>query len=149
VVALETAGELEVDPHRLLSPEAPSDTLRAFDGELSGKGLAFGAGKARDSWVHGWSDPGASVRWPVRVTTAASYDVFVSYDADGSSAGGTFRVRLGSHELSGTVQRTPGVPVGVGRVTLEPGVFDLAVEPIHIAGSELMRLRALILRPTR
>ena len=46
---------------RRLSTELPAETLRAFDGQLVG-GLAFGAGKVRDAWVHRWTStdqPGA------------------------------------------------------------------------------------------
>jgi hypothetical protein len=148
VVVVETAApELAVDPRRLLSADVPSDTLRAFDGELHGPGLSFGAGKTRDAWARGWSSPAASVRWPVRLTAPATFDVLISYDADEASAGGQFVVKAGSQSLAGTVTKTPGAPVALGRVTLAPGNLDIAVEATRIAGGELMRLRGLLLRP--
>jgi hypothetical protein len=147
VIALETRGEPTTDARRLLSSDVPVDTLRAFDGELHGKHLAFGAGKTKDSFVHDWSDPQASVRWPVRLSAPATFDVLVSYDADDRSAGGGYAVSFGSQTLAGTVAKTPEAPVLLGRVTLAPGAFDIAVSPTKIAGDELMRLRAVLLRP--
>jgi alpha-L-fucosidase len=150
VVALEiatTGGDIAVDHARLLSADVPLDTLRAFDGQLTGSGLEFGAGKTRDAWVRGWSHPDAAVAWPVRLTAPGTYQVSVSYDADQRSAGGRYRVRLGSEVLEGTVQRTPADPVPLGKVRLAPGSFPIRVEAVQIAGGELMRLRAVILAP--
>jgi alpha-L-fucosidase len=149
VVALEIDGPLEVDPHRLLSADVPADTLRAFDGKLDGHGLAFGSGKPRDAWVRGWSDPHATVRWPVALNASASFDVYLSYDADQASAGGAYQVTLGGRTLAGTVQKSGGEPVLLGRTSLDPGTFDVVVAATAIKGSELMRLRGLVLRPVR
>jgi hypothetical protein len=147
VIALDIGGEVAVDPARLLSVDVGADTLRAFDGRLRGTGLSFGAGKPRDAYVQGWSRAGDSVGWPVRLNEAAAFDVAVSYDAPPPSAGGAFRVRLGGRSLPGVVQETPGRPVGLGRVRLEPGAFEIAVEAVDIRGDELMRLRSVVLTP--
>jgi hypothetical protein len=87
------------------------------------------------------------VRWPVRITAPAMFEVLASYDADAASVGGTFVVKVGASELVGTVERTPGAPVRLGRVKLHPGAFEIAVEARDIEGPELMRLRGLVLRP--
>jgi hypothetical protein len=149
VLVVETGGELGADPRRLLSADVDSDTLRAFDGQLEGHGLGFGAGKLRDAWVRGWSEPRARVRWPVRLRAPATMEVLISYDADPASAGGEFAVKLGTEALSGTVAKTPGAPVSLGKVSLPAGSFDISVEATRIAGGELMRLRGLVLRPVR
>ena len=147
VVALELDGEVAVDHARLLSTAVPVDTLRAFDGERIGRGLSFGAGKTRDAWVHGWSRSDAAVAWPVRLGAPATYQVGIAYDADEKSAGGQYRVRVGNEVLAGTVERTPGAPVTLGKVHLQPGAFEIRVEAVRIAGDELMRLRGLTLTP--
>jgi alpha-L-fucosidase len=149
VLAVETSGELATDPRRLLSADVDSDSLRAFDGQLEGGGLDFGAGKVRDAWVRGWSDPQARVRWPVRLRGPATFEVLISYDAEATSAGGAFTVKLGTQTLAGTVAKTPGAPVSLGKVSLPPGSFDIAVGATRIAGGELMRLRGLVLRMVR
>ena len=116
VIALELEGDPVVDEARLLSTAVPADTLRAFDAQLVG-GLAFGAGKVRDAWVHKWTRPDQQVRWPVRLAQPASFDVAITYDAPAPSAGGRFEVRLGDKLLAGTVQPTPAGPVAA-----RPGV---------------------------
>jgi len=45
VVVVECEGDPVTDAIRLLQPGLPTETLRAFDGELHGKGLKFGPGK--------------------------------------------------------------------------------------------------------
>jgi hypothetical protein len=144
VVALELEGPASVEPGRLLTTDVQLDTLRAFDGELRG-GLAFARGKVENAFVEGWRDPTASVRWPVRVRERATYDVAIAYDADAKSAGGAFTVRVGEKSLAGKVAPTPKGPVNLGRVILEPGRHEIAVEASKIEGGELMRLRALTL----
>ena len=52
-------------------------------------------------------------------------------------------MKLGDQQLTGGVTETPGQPVALGRVTLPPGRFDIAVEGTAIQGGELMRLRGL------
>jgi alpha-L-fucosidase len=148
VVALEIEGPLDVDAHRLLSADFGADTLRAFDGKLEGPGLAFGAGKPRDAWVRGWTDPKASIRWPVTLNSPASFDVYASYDADAASVGGTYQVTVGPRTLTGTVQKSTGEPVLLGRASLDAGPFDIVVAAKEIKGTELMRLRGLELRPS-
>jgi alpha-L-fucosidase len=144
VVVLELDGEVATDPVRLLSSEVPVDTLRAFDGKLQG-GLEYGAGKARDAHVLNWTRTSDSVRWPVRLREAASYEVAIVYDVETpGSAGGTFAVKLGDKTLTGTVAPAQG-PVALGRVTLPPGSFEIAVEATKIQGGELFRLRGLTL----
>jgi alpha-L-fucosidase len=147
VVALELEAEPVADSARLVGTAVPVDTLRAFDGRLQGRGLRFGTGKTRDAYVHGWSDAAASVRWPLRAREKVTFEVLVSYDAPATSAGGAFAVKLGATSLPGTVAETPAAPVSLGKVTLEPGPHDLAVEATKIQGGELMRLRAVILKP--
>jgi alpha-L-fucosidase len=145
VIVLETDGEVATDPARLLSSDVSLDTLRAFDGKLTG--LSFGAGKARDSYVLNWNQPSDSVRWPVRLKQAATFEVAIAYDAEPASAGSTFAVKFGEKTLSGTVGKTPSAPVSLGRVSLPAGAFEIAVEATNIQGGELFKLRALTLTP--
>ncbi len=146
VVVVETEREVIADKARLLSTDVPSDTLRAFDGQLKG-GLGYGAGKARDAYVIGWDNSSESVRWPVRLLKPASFDVAISYDAEPGSAGGTFAVKLGDKTLDGTVGKTPAAPVSLGKVSLPAGSFEIAVEATKIQGGELFKLRGLTLTP--
>jgi alpha-L-fucosidase len=147
VIALELEGDPSVDRARLLSTEVAVDTLRAFDGMLGGN-LSYGTGKSRDAYVLGWTKPDDAVSWLTRVREPATFDVGISYDADAKSAGNTFTVKLGTKSLTGTVAPTPAAPVSLGKISLEPGKMEIAVEPGKIAaGTELLRLRALTLTP--
>ena len=148
VVVIEGDGDITTEPVRLLSTTASANTLRSLDGQLSGR-LSFGPGKRTDAYVQNWSRPEDSVTWPVRLNEAAVFDVAVTYDGQAQSAGSTFVVRIGTHELSGKVQTGPGQAVSLGRVSMEPGIFSIQVIPKEIQGTELMRLRSLTLTPIR
>jgi hypothetical protein len=144
VIALECDG-VEADPVRLLQTTVAADTLRVFDGELKGKGLKFGAGKTRDAYVYEWTQADQFVSWPVRLSAPAAFDVEILYDAEPGSAGGTFRVSVGSQTLTGTVQ--PGVQqvARLGRVSAGAGEFEIKLSAVEIKGGELMKPRQLVL----
>jgi alpha-L-fucosidase len=148
VIALELAGEPVADPARLLSDDVPVDTLRAFDAKLVG-GLQFGAGKAKDSYVEGWTQPNQSVRWPIRLREKITYEVAISYDADKESAGNLFVVKAGNKVFQGKVAEAPKAPQVLGTAVIGPNDTELAVEAAGARTGELMRLRGLILRPKK
>ncbi len=147
VVVVECAGEVAADRRRLLLPTVPSDTLRVFDGQRHGRILRFGAGKVRDAYVDNWSKPDEFIAWPARLNQQARYEVQAVYDAEAGSDGGTYAVKFGKTTLSGTVSRGENQRVSLGQVQLGPGPFEIEVVPYEIKGTELMRLRALVLRP--
>ena len=146
VIMLVCNGEIQTDTNRLLQPEFSSDTLRAFDGELHG-GLRFGPGKKTDDYVVNWTSTNEFVSWPVRLDESATYGVAINYVAPEDSAGGVFTVSFGSQTLSGTVKAGDPQNVSLGRVELKPGAFEIKVAATKIVGGDLMRLRALELRP--
>ena len=107
VFVLNCGGGIQADTYRLLQPEFPVETLRAFDGELQG-GLKFGPGKKTDDYVMNWTKENQSITWPVRLNEAATYEVSANYIVPESSAGGMFTVNLGSHTLTGEMEVRPG-----------------------------------------
>ncbi len=147
VIKLEGDGDIQTNTHRLLQPAFPSETLRAFDGELHGHGLRFGPGKKSDDVVLGWTKPDQFITWPVRLNQAAAYEVLIHYLAGGERAGGTFTVTLGSQTLTGEARGRSDQTVSLGRVSLAPGEFDITVAAAKIDGDELFRLRSLELKP--
>ena len=144
VVALELEGEMRTRSRAAAVHRRARRTRCAPSTGGWRAGLQFGAGKTRDAWVHGWTKPDQSVRWPVRLRERAAFDVSIAYDAPAGAAG-TFVVRVGAQALKGTVQEGLERTSALGRVTLEPGAFEIAVEPVEIKGQELMRLRGLTL----
>jgi hypothetical protein len=147
VVVLQCQGEPQADAARLLQPEFSSEVLRAFDGELHGKGLKYGPGKKTDDVVMNWTKPEESISWPVRLEKPAAYEVFANYTAPADSAGGKFAVSLGDKKLSAEVKAGSDVNLSLGQVTLAPGKFDIKISADTIAGGELLRLRRLELKP--
>lgn len=148
VLVLLCRGQIQTDPTRLLQPEFPVETLRAFDGELHG-GLKFGPGKKTDDVVMNWTKPTQYISWSVRLDKAAAYDVVVNYDADEDSAGNTYTATFGpSDAVSGVVKAGKQQMDSLGRVHCagsEP--FEIKVTAKEIKGGELFRLRKLELRP--
>ena len=166
VVVLEFDSEPVGDGVRLLSGSVAEDSLRAFDGKLSG-GLQFGPGKKSDDWATNWKSPQAAVTWPVRLTRKTTFEISVNYDAPGEDkkarsvegdagkektggqkgAGGSYVVSIGEKELAGTVRTGNQVTDNLGRVELAPGSFVIKVTAKEITGEELMRLRKVVLKP--
>jgi alpha-L-fucosidase len=146
VVVLKCRGTIDADNVRLLQPEYPVETLRAFDGTTRG-GLRFGPGKKTDDVAMNWTQPESAVTWRVRLNEPATYDVLANYDAPSDSAGSTFTVSVGLQTLQGTVQENMNQTLPLGRVTLDPGVFEIRVATGVVKGDELFRLRSIELRP--
>ena len=147
VIVLDCAGDIQTDTNRLLQPDFPSDTLRAFDGDLHGKGLKFGPGKKTDDVVMNWTRTDQFVSWPMRLDEPATYEVSINYIASKASGGGAFKVSLGSQNLTGEVSAGTNQVIALGQVTLSPGTFEIKVAATKISGSELFRLRNLELKP--
>jgi alpha-L-fucosidase len=157
IVELVCEGDIQADTNRLLQPEFPVETLRAFDGELHGKGLKFGPGKKTDDVMMNWTNPNQFIIWPVRVTQPTKYEVIINYDAPADSAGSTFRVlfelapqfktAMGPEILTGTVKAGNSRSESLGTVTVRPNISDIKIMPLQIQGGELMRLRSLQLKP--
>jgi alpha-L-fucosidase len=149
LIVLEVDGEILAEGSRLLLPGLTADTLRVFDSQLHGSRLRFGAGKTRDAYVENWSKPDQSVVWPVRLDQPAKFDVTIHYDAEASSAGSGYQVKLGPETLTGTVEEGENVEASLGRVGLQAAEFEIQVAPTTIKGDELFRLRSVKLTPVR
>jgi alpha-L-fucosidase len=146
VIEIKCDGNIETDTNRLLQPQFPVDTLRAFDGILHGK-LRYGPGKKTDDYVTDWKSPNEFISWPVRLNEKATYEVLINYVASDDSAGGKFTVSLGAQQLEGIVKAGEPDIASLGTMTLEPGAFEIKVSPTQIHGDELFRLRSLELKP--
>jgi alpha-L-fucosidase len=146
VVVIECDGDLVCDNRRLLLTTR-ANTLRVFDGQLSGPTIRFGQGKRENACVEQWQSPADAVTWAVRVAEPATFSIDVTFDADETSAGGTFAVCVAGRALPTTVQPGKERTLPLGQVHLEPGSHTIAMNPIRIAGPELMRLRTVALTP--
>ena len=147
VIAVHCNGDIQADTNRLLQPEFPRETLRAFDGEMHGKGLKFGPGKKTDDVVMNWTKLDEFIAWPVRLEKAVTYEVAVNYVAPENSAGGRFEVSFGSQILSGEIRPGTNQTTSLGPVVLSPGNFEIKIRATKINGGEMLRLRSLELTP--
>lgn len=153
VVAVEVRGNIEVNPVRLLASHYQPNVLRVFDGELHGKKLHFGDGKAARAYVFDWSDVKEFVSWKVRVNETTDYEVSMKYTTGSQANRGTYAVTIGEHVLKAAVEPTPNenesATIKLGTVKLAPGEYEVTVKPIEIQGEELMRLFNLTLAPLK
>jgi alpha-L-fucosidase len=147
VVAIECAGDIETDTARLLQPSLVEDNLRVFDAELQGRGLGFGAGKTRDAYITGLSNPDQSVVWHTRLNETATFEVELSYDGGRNAQDGTVLVSLGSKSLTGEVHSGTFQTVSLGRVKLDPGETSIKLAAAEPHRGELIRPRSLSLKP--
>ena len=151
VVAVEVRGEPQVNPVRLVLNSQPN-LLRVFDGELHGRKVHFGDGKAPRAYVLDWSDPAEWVGWKVRVNEPGRYEVSVKYTTASAANNGTYSVIFNDQAFAVTVvptlSETEGRTETVGTVRLVPGEYEIQVRPADIRGGELMRLFSLSLTPS-
>jgi hypothetical protein len=168
VIVLDCAGEPQTDAAKLLAINIETNTLRGFDAILRGK-LQFGPGKTKDAWVLNWTKKDDAVVWPVRLNTKATFELALVYDAPSGSkggkvvegdagkersraatgAGGIYTVKVGAQSVEKKVRGGNNVRDALGKLTIEPGAFEICVSAKEITGEELMRLRAVILTPVQ
>jgi arylsulfatase A len=100
--------------------------------------------------VEDWSEVGDLVRWRIEVVAAGRFEVRLAYGCRPGEAGSRLVVRAGGARLEHTVQPTAGrdvfVPVTAGEIALPKGPAALEIQPLSIAGSELMALHKVWLR---
>jgi len=130
---------------------SPPIRLHVFDGRLIGEGIRYGDGKRGRDATQTWNAVGSGVEWRVRVAEPARYRVSLEYATPAPADTGSFTITIGEQRLEGRVLPTGGDTVfavrEVGDVALAPGEYSLAVRSTRVVGSELMRLRRLVLTP--
>ena len=150
VVAVEVRGDPQVNPVRLVL-NSQTNLLRVFDGNLHGRKLHFGDGKASRAYILDWSDPTEWVGWKVRVNEPGRYEVSVKYTTASAANNGTYSVTFNDQAFVVTVVPTPSETQArtekVGTVRLVPGEYEIQVKPADIRGGELMRLFSISLTP--
>src|SRR6266849_3559011 len=151
VIAVEVRSDPQVNPIRLVLNSQPN-LLRVFDGELHGRKLHFGDGKAPRAYVLDWSDPTEWVGWKIRVNEPGRYEVSVKYTTASAANNGTYSVTFNDQAFAVTVVPTPNETEArteaVGTVRLVTGEYEIQVKPTDIRGGELMRLFSISLTPS-
>ena len=54
--------------------------LHVLDGQIEGRGLKCGSGKASQNYVHNWNRVTDGVSWTCRLAAAAQFDVSIVYE---------------------------------------------------------------------
>ncbi len=103
---------------------------------------------AEKDFLGSWTNAHLSLAWAATLP-AGAYDVALLLAAESGSAGSTFRVVVGSAELTGTVPDSGGwesfSAVGVGSLTVAGVQQVVELRPMAIRGAALMNLRAVVL----
>ena len=149
VVVLEGVGPVEPLPPPPISPE-PDGTLAlgCDDADLVGPNLRVEGNTQLN--LTGWNSASAYPQWDVRIGSPGTYKITALYAVAAGQAGSDFTVAVGAAQLSAKTASTNGafqtLPLGTIRVE-QTGPLRITVKPGKIAGPELMRLRALTLKP--
>ncbi|WP_205702897.1 alpha-L-fucosidase [Botryobacter ruber] len=149
VIVLETSGEIEADPVRLLASKSQNDLL-AFDALLNGKGFGFGDGKTNRYYVQGWKSKEQSVIWKFRLNEPATYKLVLKY-AGSPDAEGSYQVRVGDFRMQEQIPANQKngelITKELGTVKLDKGTHELKINPLEIKKAELMKLLEVELIP--
>jgi hypothetical protein len=102
--------------------------------------------------IENWTEPGDRVRWKIDVVEPGDYEVILSYGCDPGQAASVVRVRVGGSQTDHKVEPTAGRmvfrPLTVGHLRLSRGVATLEIQPVSIAGKELMVIHRIWLKRT-
>jgi alpha-L-fucosidase len=147
VVALEVAGELDIEA--MLTAQQPDGTIKlaAVDATCHGQQLRYESGHQRDN-IGFWLDPKEWVDWRFKVTKPGKFTVSAEIAALGS---GSFQVVLGDQTVKSTAPTTGDYGrfqvVDLGELRIDAaGVSVLAVKPVP-EGWQPLNLKSITLRP--
>lgn len=147
-------GYAEENPVTLPAPQAQ------FSGDLR---FHSGPGYAHD-WLTNWKDTKATIRFDVDVVQAGEYEVTLRYTCPKADAGSRVRLTIGkeSRELTIAAAEPVQIPLphrdepghqkyqnrdwgrlSLGRYSLPSGDVSLKLEPVTIAGGQLMDLKGV------
>ncbi len=144
VLALACDGITPVKTGRLLLTNIGYNRLHVIDATLHGKDLRYAGGNWRTDFLKGWTSPEAYAEWDVRNNKEAVFDIYISYDADGTSDGNRFKVSAGGTAFTKTVVAGQHHDhLYVGRVKLPAGAHKIKVTSGGSFKDELFRLRDL------
>ena len=140
VIVVECKGAIEAGESRLLLTNIKENKLHVFDAEIHGQSIRNGRGHDYDDYVLAWTNPEDFICWNLRINEKTDLDLSISYKAIANSAGNVCRITLGEFSFSLKIVEGELNDLILGRLTLDPGTYELAVKAETMDG-ELMRLR--------
>lgn len=151
VIGLDLAGPPAPDSALYLPAKGAPVALHVFDGRVVGEGIRYGDGKRARDVTLGWTKAGSGVEWLVRTIAPARYHVSLEYATAGGTSSDAFTITIGTQQLSGRVSPTGGdtlfVTREIGDIDISAGEYLLTVRAAQDSGTELMRLRRVVLTP--
>jgi alpha-L-fucosidase len=149
VIVLDIAGEPAVVEMPIVPDSAGVVSLRAIDAAVQGTTARYEGGADHQN-IGFWTDAEDTVRWEV-MTPPGRYTVEVTYACDPTTAGATYRVRIGDRSIQGRVESTGSWTTwrtaSLGVIELLGGPATCVVEPVTKPGFAVMNLRSLRLAP--
>lgn len=165
VIAIEFESIPEGDPYRLISADVSQNLLRCLDAEVFG-GVSWASGTKNDNYVKNWTKKEGEIRWKIRVATKTQFQLLLNYEAPGGSkkqfvegdagkeirnqtngSGGSYNVIIGDNSIINTVKNGKNQLDDLGKITLNPGVYELWIKAKEITGDELFRCKNIVLKP--
>ena len=144
VLAVECDGIAPANTGRLLLTNIDYNRLHVIDASLQGKDLRYAGGNWRTDFLKGWTGRDDRATWDVRNNETATFDIYISYDADKASDGNKYKVSVDGKDLVRTVvEGQHHEHLYVGRVTLPAGEHKITVTAAAPFREELFRLRDL------
>ncbi len=150
VVVVQLAGPLEVDYS--LKPRADGSlVLPAARATVHGRTARAEQKYGRVTNIGFWNNPRDWVSWEITIPRQARYRVFVSLACPNSVAGSSYAIEVAGKRLLAKVPGTGGwdrfAKFSVGEIKIPAGKHLLAVKPVRLAGSALMNLESVTLKP--
>jgi alpha-L-fucosidase len=158
VIALEYEGELQTLEKPILIDPSYRSSLTPDRANLTGERLTYSFHNVwhdlnrRGYHVDHWTEPDATMSWPVRSIRKGRYEVYIRYGAPAGCEQNAYEICLGDKVLVGNVQPTGDWytyrSFRVGE--MEIGAADeltLTVKPKALAGCSLMNLKEVSLVP--
>ncbi len=149
VIKVIVQGKPAVSESRLLLNNTPVNRLHVFDSDMH-DGIRFKDGKKNNDCTIGWRDPDAVIAWNIRVNEPSEFDIrLLSVDSQALEAyEGTYELTIDQQIFSGPINRKNAY-TKVGKVSLKPGEYVVAIRPLKAEGDELVALRGIEMLPIR
>jgi alpha-L-fucosidase len=149
VVVLEGVGTVDALPPPPIQQSADGVLeLTGDSADLFGKGLRVEGNTQLN--LTGWKTTDAYPQWSAQIDRAGTYEVSMRYAVPADAAGSEYVLSVGGQKLTGTTESTGGdfKDVSVGTIAVDKtGPVTITLKADAIAGTELMKLRALTLTP--
>jgi alpha-L-fucosidase len=151
VVVLQMYAPLKVPPPLVTQGSDAPFHLDYMNGVTAGKAIKRFNRKG-NFFISKWTGTGDSVTWQLLVSQAGSYKVRIKYAARDEWQGGKYSVTIGTHTLTGVVERTGEdfdyKTFDLGTIALpQVGPITVRIHPTEASEHDLMQFQSLDLSP--